>query len=107
MPRTLKPCGTPAAARRHRRAGEPPCEACVRAVREEKSQARLRAREEAAQTLASLPPVRVPASRLEDALDNLATVTRVMESGLASAQAPQLSKRRQELQEYIAELRGR
>lgn len=29
----LRPCGTPAAARRHQRAGEKPCEACLEAQR--------------------------------------------------------------------------
>lgn len=31
MPRQLKPCGTAAAARRHYRYGEQPCDACRRA----------------------------------------------------------------------------
>lgn len=37
MPRDLKPCGTPAAARRHRRNGEELCDECQAAVRDEKN----------------------------------------------------------------------
>lgn len=37
MARELKPCGTPAAARRHRRNGEPLCDECEQAVRDEKN----------------------------------------------------------------------
>lgn len=33
MARKLKPCGTPAAARRHYRRGEKPCPACLEASR--------------------------------------------------------------------------
>jgi hypothetical protein len=33
MTRDLAPCGTSAAARRHRRRGEPACEACLQAER--------------------------------------------------------------------------
>lgn len=36
MARQLKPCGTPAAYRRHLRHDEEPCEKCKRAAREEK-----------------------------------------------------------------------
>jgi hypothetical protein len=42
----LEPCGTPAAYRRHSRAGEKPCEAC-RLWRNADSQARRRAKAEA------------------------------------------------------------
>jgi hypothetical protein len=42
----LEPCGTPAAYRRHSRAGEKPCEACRR-WRNADGQARRRARAEA------------------------------------------------------------
>jgi len=35
----LAPCGTPAAARRHWRHGEPPCEACLAAHRRQKAEA--------------------------------------------------------------------
>lgn len=37
MAQELKPCGTPAAARRHRRKGEPLCDVCEQAVRDEKN----------------------------------------------------------------------
>lgn len=57
--RELKPCGTPAAARRHRRRGEPVCEECLAAERTEKALARAekrsRAREHAAQDAEDLP----------------------------------------------------
>lgn len=36
-PGLLKPCGTPAAARRHQRRGEPLCETCRQAARREKA----------------------------------------------------------------------
>jgi hypothetical protein len=36
----LAPCGTPAAAQRHRRRGEPTCQACLRAWREDTAQRR-------------------------------------------------------------------
>lgn len=45
MPRKLSPCGTPAAAKRHRRNGEPLCEECRAAERGEKSERDERKRE--------------------------------------------------------------
>lgn len=57
--RDLKPCGTPAAARRHRRRGEPVCAECRTAEREATALARAmkrsEAREEAAQDAEQLP----------------------------------------------------
>lgn len=57
--RELKPCGTPAAARRHRRRGEPVCEECRAAEREATALARTAkrsvAREEAAQDAEDVP----------------------------------------------------
>ena len=44
-PRTeLKPCGTPAAARRHQRAGEPLCPACQTAWRDYTREAQRKSR---------------------------------------------------------------
>lgn len=57
--RELKPCGTPAAARRHRRRGEPVCEECRAAEREatalSRAVKRSEAREEAAQDAEQVP----------------------------------------------------
>lgn len=48
MARPLSPCGTLAAARRHKKNGEEPCEPCRQAVRDEKNERMLRKREAAA-----------------------------------------------------------
>lgn len=57
--RELKPCGTPAAARRHRRRKEPVCEECLAAERADKAASRAlkrqRAREAAAAKAGELP----------------------------------------------------
>lgn len=59
----LKPCGTIAAARRHRRAGEEPCSPCQQAIRDEKNSRKDAQRTEAAkkaQTVAASLPDKTP-----------------------------------------------
>lgn len=58
MARELKPCGTPAAYRRHLRAKEPACEPCKEAWREQKNQRKDEQRSEAAEAArVATPPV--------------------------------------------------
>lgn len=57
MKRPLKPCGTVAAWKRHQRAGEPPCETCKAAHREDMAERRRLARGGARR--AELPPLEV------------------------------------------------
>jgi hypothetical protein len=64
-PRSLKPCGTPAAYTRHRRRGEQPCQACKRAHADHAAQ---RARERGTRPGDEAAPRRpqAPASPLPD-----------------------------------------
>lgn len=58
MARELKPCGTPAAYRRHLRAKEPACGPCKEAWREQKNQRKDEQRSEAAEAArVATPPV--------------------------------------------------
>lgn len=99
------PCGTSAAYRRHRRNNEDPCEECKAAVRDDQRESRQQDRQRAAEALTGIHIDPAP-DRLTDAEANLQSVITVMDSGMALAQTAQLSKRRQELQDYIAELKA-
>ena len=104
--RELKPCGTPAAYRRHLRNDEEPCEACLTAVREDVSHARQERRTASSMAVldavVSAPPVDY-VDPLEDARENLRIVKAAMQDAPHNTIA-QLSKRRQELVDYIKEL---
>ena len=99
------PCGTSAAYRRHRRNNEDPCAECKAAVRDGQRESRQQERDQAAEVLTGthVEPV---SDRLVDAEANLRSVVAVMDSGMALAQTAQLSKRRQELHDYIADLKA-
>jgi len=104
--RELKPCGTPAAYRRHLRNGEEPCAACLTAVREDVNKARDERRTASSravlEAVVSAPPVD-EIDPLEDAKENLKIVKAAMQDAPHNTIA-QLSKRRQELVELIKEL---
>ena len=106
--RELKPCGTPAAYRRHLRNDEEPCAACLTAVREGVNRARQERRTESSravlEAVVSAPPVD-HVGPLEDAQENLRIVKAAMQDAPHNTIA-QLSKRRQELVELIHELSG-
>lgn len=58
MARELKPCGTPAAYRRHLRAKEPACGPCKEAWREQKNSRKVAERQESAvRAVEATPPV--------------------------------------------------
>lgn len=104
----LKPCGTYAAYRRHKRNGEPVDDACAQAGRDQKN-GRVEARRDTereviAETVSSItpPPTIDP---LEDAIENYRFVVAAMEAGDVRSIGT-LSKRRQELVELINELQG-
>lgn len=105
MARELKPCGTPAAARRHRRNNEPLCEQCEQAVRDEKNGRKNAERQESAKAVAdALTEVeQVEAvDALEEARDSLSIVKAVLRSGEAPANTiASLTKRRDELVDRI------
>lgn len=110
MPEELKPCGTPAAARRHRRKGEPLCEVCEQAVRDEKNarkQAERVASAEAVSAAVSAAADVDDVDPLEEAMDNLRIVRAVLKSGEVPANAvATLTKRRDELVDRIRDLKN-
>lgn len=102
----LKPCGTMAAYRRHRRNNETPCDDCKRAEREAKAAQRAEERAETARemvTAIQADPDPGKVDPLEDARRNLRIVQAAMDAAPAAAIAP-LSKRRQELVFLIHEM---
>nr|WP_211579473.1 hypothetical protein [Mobiluncus mulieris] len=103
--RELKPCGTPAAYRRHKRHHEPPCEACREAVAKYKRGRRqVRKRLEAAPVVlavAEAAPLPDEIDAVSDARENLRIVTAAMAAAPPQALAG-LSRRRQELVDFIA-----
>lgn len=110
MPQELKPCGTPAAARRHRRKGEPLCEVCEQAVRDEKNARKQAERELSAEAVGkavSAAPGVDDVDPLEEAMDNLRIVRAVLRSGDVPASAvANLTKRRDELVDRIRALKN-
>lgn len=104
MARELKPCGTEAAYRRHKRRGEEPCEVCARWLRED----RRAKRAVGTPKLGDVPSV-PPASSvdpLEEALDSLRVIREVLRDGAAPANTlATLTRRRDELADRIVELR--
>ena len=110
MARELKPCGTPAAARRHRRKGEPLCEVCEQAVRDEKNARKQAEREASAEAVAAAVDSAEPledVDPLEEAMDNLRIVRAVLRSGDVPANAvATLTKRRDELVDRIRDLKN-
>lgn len=108
MGRTLAPCGTAAAYRRHLRRGEPVDEACAAAAREQKN-SRTRARrqrvaEVVALTVADTPPAvdEAPIDELGEARDTLRIVTAAMSAGAPGIAS--LAKQRMELVALIRKL---
>ena len=110
MAQELKPCGTTAAARRHRRAGESLCEACEQAVRDEKNARKQAEREASAEAVAAAVGSADPfddVDPLEEAMDNLRIVRAVLRSGDVPANAvATLTKRRDELVDRIRGLKN-
>ena len=88
----LKPCGTPAAYRRHLRNGEAACDACKAAVRRGVGDRNAEKRRSAGEARLKLvePPVDVNPDPLEVARDNLSIAS--------------LTRRREELVEKIIDL---
>ena len=111
MARELRPCGTPAAYRRHLRNGEKPCLPCARAHAKAKDERAVKRRDrESPVQLNVVPSVTVSdpgdIDPLTDALDNLAAVRAAMESAVPREVAA-LSKRRQDLVALVVELGGK
>lgn len=109
MARKVKPCGTPAAFKRHLRAGEEPCEACRRAWNEYKRARRAMDKRSAGQVVAlavaEMPPAEsIEIDPLQDLLENYRLVCATMNAGPPPQAVPALSRRRQELAEKIAEM---
>lgn len=110
MVRELKPCGTPAAYRRHLRSGEEACAECKAAVAADKN-AKLDGDRDVRKLSTLLPDVDASASGrdeydpLEDAKENLRIVKAALQDAVPR-EVSALSKRRQELVLLIAELGG-
>lgn len=111
MARELRPCGTPAAYRRHLRNGEPACGECLVAVADQKM-ARLDGDRDVRKLSVLAPVVGIPAALddvfdpLADAKDNLRMVKAALDDAVPREVAA-LSKRRQELVALIVELGGK
>lgn len=109
MARKLKPHGTPAAYRRHLRHGEKPCEACRLAVAEYKRNLRQTHKRlnalPVALAVAEAAPVPEEIDAVADARENLRVITAAMAAAPPQALAG-LSKRRQELVEFISSASG-
>lgn len=102
MARELKPCGTPAAYRRHLRKGQEACEACKRAARDEKRNQRAASLEESV-----LLPEDVPTRERLAELRWQAELLRqsiIWAATNSPARLPSLSKERRETLEEIADL---
>lgn len=112
MPRELKPCGTLAAYRRHRRHGEQACDACLTAVAADKAERKAdgRKREAAVVRLAVAAQPVIQADEeiddLADARQNLRLIRAAMDEATPSSMAA-LSKRRDELVDRIKKLEAR
>ena len=110
MARVLRPCGTPAAYRRHLRNKEPACPACLVAVADQKMR-RLDGNRET-RKLSVVAPITDLAPVLNDGFDPLADAKEnllLVKFALFEAvprEVAALSKRRQELVALIADLGG-
>jgi hypothetical protein len=105
MAAPLKPCGTPAAYRRHLRNGEAVDDLCAQAARDQKN-ARVDASRSESAALVAVALLAEPIphdDELEDARENLRAVKAAMSDAPANAIAA-LSKRREELMRRIAVL---
>jgi hypothetical protein len=100
MARQLQPCGTYAAYRRHLRNGEPACDLCKQAARDQANgREGLPPRADQVSDTAPTPITEIPTPR-DDALENLALVNAALQKAVPR-EVPALSKRRQELVEYL------
>lgn len=103
--RSLRPCGTPAAYRRHLRASEAPCGACAEANRVERSERRAAARRVAAEVSWERyrRVVRAPVPSLLVVLrEDFVIVTEALRTeGISPSAVARLVKRRQDLAERI------
>lgn len=110
MSKQLQPCGTPAAARRHQRAGEPVCDECAQAIRDEKNGRKDAARVESAEAVreaVTAEPDVADVDPLAEALDNLRIVRAVLRNdGTPANTVAALTKRRDELVDRIERLRA-
>lgn len=109
MARELKPCGTVAAARRHRRRGEPLCDACRQAERDQKNnrvRVKMEASAEAVKKAVAQEPEVEEVDALAEALDSLRIIRAVLRDGETPANAVAgLTRRRDELVDRIEQLR--
>lgn len=105
----LKPCGTPAAYRRHRRRGEEACDACKESVRVQQSASKATQKKSAGEARLKLvePPTEQAPDPLEVARQDFATVTAALESPMTpGGSIAGLSRRREELVDRIRKLSG-
>ena len=102
MARALQPCGTYAAYRRHTRNGEEACDLCKQAYRDYKNDRNGYAdgADTSTPTLETAEPLLSAPVPRDDALENLRIVNEAMTKAAPNA-IPALSKRRQELVEYL------
>lgn len=103
------PCGTAAAAKRHRRKGEPLDESCAQAERDEKNARMDALRDHAADAVreaVQAAPEIEDVDPLEEALDNLRIVRAVLrDEGTPPNTIAALTKRRDELVDRVSRLR--
>ena len=105
----LKPCGTPAAYRRHKRRGEEACGPCKEAVRVKEGSRKAESRTaSAARALAVVPDVEVTdPDPLEVARSNLEIVERALfRDDVSPSAIARLTERREQLVEKIRKLNG-
>lgn len=105
----LKPCGTPAAYRRHRRNGEEACGPCKAAVRVVEGSRKAEARSgSAARALAAVPDVEVSdPDPLGVARSNLEIVERALfRDDVSPSAIARLTERREQLVDKIRRLNG-
>lgn len=104
-----QPCGTIGAAKRHRRAGEPLCEPCLQAERDEKNGRKDAERAESAgrvRAAVAVEPEIEDVDPLSEALDSLRIVRAVLrDEGTPANTVAALTKRRDELVDRIERLR--
>lgn len=110
LSRELKPCGTPAAARRHRRNGEELCDECRQAVRAEKNDRDRAERGEKIvafhESVDEVDPVVDPDDHevdpLQEAMDSLTLIRRALHSDQTMPRdIGPLTRRRDELVDRI------
>ena len=104
MSRELSPCGTLAAYRRHKRSGEPVCEACAEANRSDKNSRKDQARSESGSAVGlalGVEPDVDDVDALIEAKDNLRIVRAALRSDPPHNTIAALTKRRDELVDRI------